>query len=122
MPLSHSVDLNVWLRYRMNDAAENFRPISEHDIELLHASANAIQRLIHERNALRSRVDSLERELERLGHQTRLILDNYRQLTMEYTSKVQLIDSEVRNLFREPTAEGERPVEAPADEFPSPAA
>ena len=104
----------------MNDAAENYRPISEHDIELLHASANAIQRLIHERNALRSRVDSLERELERLGHQTRLILDNYRRLTMEYTSKVQLIDSEVRNLFREPTAEGERPVEAPADEFPPP--
>ena len=106
----------------MSDAAEKHRPISEHDIELLHASANAIQRLIHERNALRSRVDSLERELERLSNQTRLILDNYRRLTMEYTSKAQLIDSEVQNLFPEPAAEDERPVEAPAGEFPPRAA
>jgi hypothetical protein len=113
----------------MSEAAEKpaYRPISEHDIEVLLASANAIQRLIDERNVLRSRVDSLERELARLGHQTRLIVNNYRRLTTEYISQFQLIDSEVSNLFREPTelaesSPAEHPAEAADPEFPPPAA
>ena len=112
----------------MSEAAEKpaYRPISEHDIEVLLASANAIQRLIDERNVLRSRVDSLERELARLGHQTRVIVNNYRRLATEYISQFQLIDSEVSNLFREPTESAESPAERPAEaadpEFPPPAA
>ena len=89
----------------MSDAAEKpaHRPISEHDIEVLLASANAIQRLIDERNALRNhvdmlerelaRVDMLERELARLRDQTTL----YRRLTGEFISQVQLVEG-----FREP--------------------
>ena len=74
----------------MSDAAEKFahRPISEHDIEVLLASANAIQRLIDERNALRNHVDLLERELARLRDQTTL----YRRLTGEFISQVRLVE------------------------------
>ena len=79
----------------MSDAADKpaHRPISEHDIEVLLASANAIQRLIDERNALRNHVDALERELARLRDQTTL----YRRLTGEFISQVQLVEG-----FREP--------------------
>jgi hypothetical protein len=92
----------------MSDAAEKpaHLPISEHDIEVLLASANAIQRLIDERNALRNHVDLLERELVRLREQTTL----YRRLTREFMSQVQLVEG-----FREPAeSEGEIPVEATA--------
>ena len=114
----------------MSEAAEKpaHRPISEQDIEVLLASANAIQRLIDERNALRSRVDTLERELARLGHQTRVIINNYRRLATEYISQFQLIDSEVSDLFREQPTESaewspaEQPAEAADPEFPPPAA
>ena len=82
----------------MSEAAEKpvHRPISEQDIEVLLASANAIQRLIDERNELRNQVDMLERELERLRDQTTL----YRKLTREFISQVQLVDG-----FREPASE-----------------
>lgn len=112
----------------MNEATEkpDHRPISEQDIEVLLASANAIQRLIDERNTLRSRVDTLERELARLGQQTRVIVNNYRRLMMEYVSRFQLIDSEVSNLFREPPESWKNPAaqaaEAADPEFPPPAA
>ena len=97
----------------MSEAVERpaHQPISEHDIEVLLASANAIQRLIDERNVLRSRVDVLERELARVGHQARLILNNYRRLATEYISQLHLIDSEVDNLFREPAESAEPPAE-----------
>ena len=114
----------------MSEAAEKpaHRPISDQDIEVLLASANAIQRLIDERNTLRSRVDTLERELARLGHQTRLIVNNYRRLTTECISQFQLIDSEVSDLLREPPTESaesspaEQPAEAADPEFPPTAA
>ena len=64
------------------------RPVSEQDIEVLLASANAIQRLIDERNALRNHVDKLERELARLRDQASL----YRKVTGEFISQVQFID------------------------------
>ena len=75
----------------MNEAVDRLahQPISDRDIEVLLASANAIQRLIDERNALRSRVDILERELARLNHQAML----YRRLTREFISQVQLAES-----------------------------
>ena len=101
----------------MSEAAEKpaHRPISEEDIEILLASANAIQRLINERNALRSRVVSLECELERLQHQAKLIVDNYRRLTTEYISQFQLIDNEGAKFLLTPSQSSEGVTEASAE-------
>jgi hypothetical protein len=104
----------------MSEAAE--KPAQnqpDQDIELLLASANAIQRLVAERNELRSCVDTLERELTLLRHQTTLTQDSYRRLTTEYVTQFQLIDSAVSNLFGEPTesagaSRAEQPAEAAA--------
>ena len=91
----------------MSDAAEKPAQIdqmeSEQDIErVLLSAAGAIQRLVAQRNALRSRVDTLERELTRLRHQTLLIHDSYRTLTTEFITQFQVIDKAI-DLFREPT-------------------
>jgi hypothetical protein len=73
------------------------------DVELLLIQiANAIQRFISERNALRSRVENLERELTRMREQTTLIHDGYKRLSTEFVTQLQFLDSEVGNLFREP--------------------
>ena len=91
----------------MNEAAEEpstqtGQLDAERDIELvLLASAGAIQRLVAERNALRSRADAQERELTRLRHHVTLIHDSYRRLTTEYVTQFQLIDSVVSNFVRE---------------------
>jgi hypothetical protein len=93
----------------MNEAAE--KPSaqidqldSDQDIELLLlASAGAIQRLIAERNSLRSRADAQECELTRLRHHVTLIPDSYRRLTTEFVTQFQLIDSAVSNFVGEPT-------------------
>ena len=75
----------------------------EHDIELvLLASAGAIQRLIAERNALRTRVEAQEHELNRLQRHVTLIHDSYRRLTTEFVTQFQLIESAVSNFVREP--------------------
>jgi hypothetical protein len=77
---------------------------SDQDIELLLlASAGAIQRLVAERNALRSRADAQERELTRLRRHATLIPDSYRRLTTEFITQFQLIDSAVSNVVGEPT-------------------
>jgi hypothetical protein len=92
----------------MSDAAEKpstrFGQLdSNQDIELwLLAGAGAIQQLIAERNALRSRANALERELTRLRQHVTLIHDSYRRLTTEYVTQFQLIDSAVSNFIREP--------------------
>ena len=76
---------------------------SEQDIELvLLASAGAIQRLIAERNALRTRAENQERELTHLRRHVALIHDSYRRLTTEFVTQFQLIDSAVSNFVREP--------------------
>ena len=75
---------------------------SVQDVErLLLQIANAIQRFITERNALRIRVDSLERELTRMRQQTTLIHDGYRRLSTEFVTQLQFLDNEVANMFRE---------------------
>jgi hypothetical protein len=75
---------------------------SVQDVErLLLEIANAIQRFITERNALRIRVDSLERELTRMRQQTTLIHDGYRRLSTEFLTQLQFLDNEVANMFRE---------------------
>jgi predicted RNase H-like nuclease (RuvC/YqgF family) len=83
--------------------AEIDRLDSIQDIErLLLDAAKAVQRIMAERDALRSRVDIMERELARLRHQTALIHDSYRRLATEFVTQVQLLDREVNNLAREP--------------------
>lgn len=67
------------------------------DAELLLASANAIQRLVAERDALRSRVAILERDLTLL----RQAQDSYRTVTTEFVTQFQVIDRAVSNLFGE---------------------
>jgi predicted nuclease with TOPRIM domain len=88
------------------------------DVErLLLEAANAIQRLISERDTLRHRVDALESELARLRERTTLIHDSYRRLATEFVTQLQLLDSEVSGLFRDPTqSPDERPAEQQAAE------
>jgi len=76
---------------------------SEQDIELvLLASAGAIQRLIAERNELRSRAETQESELTRLRRHVGLVHDSYRRLTSEFVTQFQLIDNAVSNFVSEP--------------------
>jgi hypothetical protein len=99
------------------DTPAQIQPDSVEDIErLLLTSASAIQRVLAERDALRSRVDTLERELTLLRQQTTLIHHSYRSLTTEYITHFRLIDSAVSNLFREPAESAEAsPAEQPAE-------
>src|SRR5690349_4094062 len=84
---------------------------SVQDVErLLLQIANAIQRFITERNALRIRVDSLERELTRMRQQTTLIHDGYRRLSTEFVTQIHFLDSEVGNLLREPPGSMDTPL------------
>ena len=93
----------------MNEAAE--KPSaqigqldSDQDIELLLlAQAGAIQRLVVERNALRSRANAQERELTSLQRHVNLMQDSYRKLTTEFVTQFQIIDRAVSNFVGEPT-------------------
>jgi hypothetical protein len=93
----------------MNEAAEEPRAQigqldSDQDIELLLlAQAGAIQRLVVERNALRSRANAQERELTSLQRHVNLMQDSYRKLTTEFVTRFQLIDRAVSNFVGEPT-------------------
>ena len=78
--------------------AQNQRDVNP-DVELLLASANAIQRLVADRDALRSRLALLERELTLL----RQAQDSYRTVTTEFVTQFQVIDRAVSNLFGEPS-------------------
>jgi len=108
----------------MNEAAEKPARIGElnfeQDIELLLASAGAIQRLVAERNELRSRVVTLERQL----HQITLVHDCYRRLTTEFVTQFQLVDSAVGDLLRGPIESAgarpaqQQPAEAEGFQFP----
>jgi hypothetical protein len=92
------------------------------DVErLLLEAANAIQRLIAERNALRIRVDSLERELERSRQQTTLIRDNYRRLSDEFVTQIQFLDGNVTDLFRGPSGSMDARSAEPKPAEPQPA-
>jgi len=88
----------------------------EQDVELLLASANAIERLITERRALRHRVSALESELKSLRQQANLVHDSYRTLTDEFVMQFKLIDNAVGNIFREPEEASSSSPEQPAAE------
>ena len=85
----------------ITDVAET--PDYNRDVETLLAGANAIQRLVAERDALSSRVDILERELTLLRERTTLVHNSYRTLTTEFVTQFQLLDSAVGSLFPEPS-------------------
>jgi hypothetical protein len=73
------------------------------DVEiLLLAVAGAIQRLVAERNTLRSRAAAQELELT-FRRQSTLIHESYRRLTSEFVTQFQLIDNAVSDFAREPT-------------------
>ena len=64
------------------------------DVErLLVEAASAIQHLVSERDELRRRVETLEREAASLRERTTLMQDSYRRLTTEYVSQLQLLDN-----------------------------
>ena len=90
----------------MNEAAEEPRAQildSDQDIELLLlAQAGAIQRLVVERNALRSRANAQERELTSLQRHVNLMQDSYRKLTTEFVTQFQIIDRAVSNFVEPP--------------------
>jgi hypothetical protein len=107
----------------MNETAETPAQIGElnpADIELLHATVGAIQRLLAERNALRARVDTLKREL----HQTTLVHQCYRKITTEFVTQFHLVE----RAFREPIESAgarpaqQEPAEAEGVQFPPTAA
>jgi hypothetical protein len=56
------------------------------------AAAEAIKRLVAERNALRSRVTVLDRELLRLLDHFTLIRNSYRKLANELITQLQFVD------------------------------
>jgi hypothetical protein len=77
---------------------------TEPDVELLLASANAIQRLVAERKALLERIETLQNELGFLRQRTNLVRESYRKLTDEFVAQFKLIDTAVSNMFSEPAA------------------
>jgi hypothetical protein len=95
----------------------------EPDVELLLASASAIQRLVAERKMLLERVATLENELRFLRQRSNLVHDSYRKLTDEFVAQFKLIDAAVSNMFQEPAeaATGQPSQQAP-DPGPSSAA
>ena len=93
----------------------------EPDVELLLASANAIQRLVAERKALLERIATLENELRFLRQRTSLVHDSYRKLTDEFVAQFKLIDAAVSNMFQEP-AEEQRSQPTPGSDSSSAAA
>lgn len=85
----------------MSNASESpsFEIDLREDERLALAAAEAIHRLIAERNALREHAAAQNRELERVYRQIRLIRDSYRRLTLEFVTQLQHIDSVVGDVF-----------------------
>jgi hypothetical protein len=93
----------------VDEAAENptqDQPDVNRDVELLLASANAIQRLVAERGALCSRVAVLEREVDLL----RQAHNSYRTVATEFVTQFQVIEGAVGKLFSEPSSSSHRAV------------
>lgn|SRR5512143_2746985 len=99
----------------MSDASEklNYDMDLEEDERLALAAANAIQRLIAERNALRHKAEAQNRELLRVYRQIALIRDSYRRLTLEFVTQLQHIDTVVAGVF--PDSSGAAGTTSPGD-------
>jgi len=81
----------------------------DEDERLALAAATAIQRLLADRNAVRSYAAAQERELTRLRRHIALIRDSYRRITSEFVTQMQQIDSTVSSAIREPTEQANLP-------------
>jgi chromosome segregation ATPase len=81
----------------MSDEASNTQadPLHSDDeiAQLALTAVEAIKRLLAERTALRSRVNTQEREMIRLREHLNLIRNSYRRLANELVTQLQLIDS-----------------------------
>jgi uncharacterized protein with von Willebrand factor type A (vWA) domain len=82
---------------------------ADEDERLALAAAIAIQRLIADRNAVRSHAAAQERELTRLRRHIALIRDSYRRLTYEFVTQLQHIDSAVSSAIQEPAEQANSP-------------
>jgi predicted nuclease with TOPRIM domain len=79
----------------MSDEIPNTqRPLhsDEETLQLALAAAEAIKRLIAERDELRGRLVSQELEVARLREHVGLIRDSYRRLAHELVSQLELVD------------------------------
>ena len=81
----------------------------DEDERLALAAAMAIQRLLADRNAVRSYAAAQERELTRLRRHIALIRDSYRRLTSEFVTQLQHIDSAVSSAIQEPAEPAHSP-------------
>ena len=81
----------------MSDEAPNTQadPLHSDDetAQLALTAVEAIQRLLAERTALRSLVNTQEREMRRLREHLNLIRSSYRRLANELVTQLELIDS-----------------------------
>ena len=84
--------------------------ISDSEIENWALTAvSVVERFITERNALRERVRSQDRELSLLRAHVRLMRNSYRRLANEFVTQLEIVD----NLVAETTQlhEGQKPTE-----------
>jgi hypothetical protein len=104
----------------MSDAAKNPNaqigqlPSDQAAESAVIAGAAAIQRLIAERNSLRSRAGAQERELtslratnEDLRRHITVIRNSYMRLATEFVTHLQHIDDAIRKVLHEPTGPAE---------------
>jgi hypothetical protein len=99
-------------RPKRHAAQERIHQIGRRDFDgdeqLALAAADAIQRLVAERNALRSQSDAQAQELTHLRRYLTLIRDSYRRLALEFVTQLQHIDSAASAKIAHPThPEGE---------------
>ena len=88
----------------MSDSAQKTRDQHDQDELLALAAADAIKRLIAERNALRDQSAAQGQELQRLKQYVRLIRDSYRRLTYEFATQLQNLDQTVSEVLPESAA------------------
>ena len=90
------------------------RQVTDSDIESWALSAvGAIERFIAERNALRERVRSQDRELSLLREHVSLMRNSYRRLANEFVTELEIVD----NLVPETTQLHERQKPTESSQF-----
>ena len=82
---------------------------ADEDERLALAAALAIQRLIADRNAVRSHAAAQELANLRLRRHIALIRDSNRRLTSEFVTQLQHIDSAVSSAIQEPAEPANSP-------------
>jgi hypothetical protein len=90
----------------MSDSAQKTSGQRDQDELLALAAADAIKRLIAERNALRDQSAAQGQELLRLKQYVRLIRDSYRRLAYEFATQLQNLDQTVSEVLPDSAATG----------------